>query len=49
MKKFTSFYLMASFILAWCESEKWWWYPVVAANLIVSFLLFKKYNPEYVL
>jgi len=49
MKKFTSFYLAFSFILMCGESKHWWWYLLVVANFIVSFLLFKKHNPEYVL
>jgi len=49
MKKFSSIYLAVSFILACGESEHLWWYLFVAVNLFVSFRLFKKHNPEYVL
>ena len=49
MKKFASVYFGISLFLAFCESEYLWWHIIVIANLFVSFKLFKKYNPEYVL
>lgn len=49
MKKFSSVYFGISLLAMMGESEHLWWYLVVGANLIVSFLLFKKYNKEYVL
>lgn len=49
MKKFSSIYLAISFILMCGESKYWWWYLLVVANLFVSFRLFKKHNPEYIL
>lgn len=49
MKKFSSIYFGLS-LLAMCgESEYLWWYLLAGVNLLVSFLLFKKYNKEYVL
>jgi len=49
MKKFSSIYFAIS-LLAMCgESNHWWWYLLVVANLFVSFHLFKKHNPEYIL
>lgn len=49
MKKFSSIYFGISLLAMCCESKHLWWYFAVGVNLIISFLLFKKFNPEYVL
>ena len=48
MKKFSSIYFGVSLLAMCCESEHLLWYAIVGINLIASFKLFKKYNPEFI-
>lgn len=48
MKKFSSIYFGISLLAMCCESKHLLWYVFVGINLIVSFILFKKYNPEFI-
>lgn len=51
MKRFSSIWLIVSLFVLPCsiDTENIWCLLAMLASLILSFLTFKKYNPEYVL
>ena len=51
MKTFSAIYLIVSFFVLPCvlNLENGWCLLTVAVNVMVSFLLFYKHNPEYII
>lgn len=50
MKKLSSAWLITSLIILPCvlDMENGWCCLFIMANIIASFLVFRKYNPEYI-
>ena len=51
MKTFSAIYLIVSFFVLPCilNLENGWCLLTIAVNVLVSFLLFYKHNPEYII
>ena len=51
MKTFSAIYLIFSFFVLPCtlNLEKGWCLVAIVVNVMVSFVLFYKHNPEYIL